>query len=427
MAKRDKGSWTASRGSSRSYGSHSSRGSFALRRVVAVLVGLVVLVVAVGVIQVLRPVPAPTFTSSMNLPASVGGRAPTIPWPTQGSATLDVQGIGSFGSHGSSAPVPIASVAKMTTALLIIHDHPLQLGQSGPSLTLTQSDYQTYLQMKAAVDSVMAVAPGETLTEYQLLQALLIPSADNIAITLAHWDAGSVSAFVAKMNTFAKQLGLKGTTYTDPSGLNSSTVSTPQDQLKIAELVEKNPVLAHIVSEPQATLPVVGVVYNVDYDLGHDGIIGVKTGSTPSGGDFAFAADVNVAGGATDKVVGVVLDQQGLQPLITALDMAKTLVKSVASVPRSVSIVTSGGVVGRISVAGVGSIPVVAKNAISAQEWPGLTQSSNYKFTLKKAPIKKGQVVGVLTIQVGEQHFSTILLAGASIGSTPLGYRLTHL
>ena len=427
MAKKDRGSWTATRGSARSYGSHSSRGGFALRRVVAGLVVLAILVVIAGVIQLLRPVPSPTFASSMSLPSVVAGQAPSIPWPLQGSATLDIQGIGSFGSHGSNTPIPIASVAKMTTALLIIHDHPLQLGQSGPSITISQSDYQTYQQMLAAVDSVMAVAPGEVLNEYQLLQALLIPSADNIAITLANWDAGSVSAFVAKMNAFAKQLGLSGTTYTDPSGLTPTTVSTPKDQLKIAELVEKNPVLAQIVSQPQATLPVAGTVYNVDYDLGHDGIVGVKTGSTPNGGDFAFAADVNVAGGATDKVVGVVLGQQGLQPLITALDMGKTLVKSVASVPKTVLVTKAGGAIGSVSVAGRGSIPVLSKSTVSAQEWPGLSQSSRYVFTLKKAPIKKGQVVGVMKIQVGEQHFTTELVAGASIGATPLSYRLTHL
>lgn len=427
MARKDKGSWTAARGSSRGYGSHSSRGGYALRRVVAALIVVAVLIVVVGVVQLLRPVPAPNFTSSLNVPALVPGQAPSLPWPSQGSATLDIQGVGSFGSHGSKSPIAIASVAKMTTALLIVQDHPLSLGQNGPSITITQSDYQTYLQMQAAVDSVMAVAPGETLSEYQMLEGLLIPSADNLAVTLAQWDAGSVSAFVGKMNAFAKKLGLTGTTYTDPSGLTPTTVSTPKDQLKIAELVEQNPVLAQIVAEPQATLPVAGTVYNVDYDLGHDGIVGVKTGSTPNGGDFAFAADVNVAGGATDKIVGVVLGQQGLQPLITALDAAKSLVKAAASVPKTVQVVKAGGVVGSITVPGKGSIPVLAKDTLTVQEWAGLTESDSFSIKVKKAPIKEGQVVGTLTMMVGEQHLSTPLIAGAAIGSTPISYRLLHL
>ena len=69
-------------------------------------------------------------------------------------------------------------------------------------------------------DSLVPVAAGETLTEGQALEALLLPSADNMGWILARWDAGSRAAFAALMNTAARRLGMTGTRYTDPSGLD---------------------------------------------------------------------------------------------------------------------------------------------------------------------------------------------------------------
>ena len=88
-----------------------------------------------------------------------------------------------------------------------MHDKPLGLGQTGPSITVTDEDvqaYQTDLQQK---QSVVAVQAGEVLTQYQALQAMLIPSGNNIAELLARWDAGSVQAFIDRMNERARSLG----------------------------------------------------------------------------------------------------------------------------------------------------------------------------------------------------------------------------
>ena len=67
-------------------------------------------------------------------------------------------------------------------------------------------------------ESVVPVIVGEQLSELQALQALLLPSAKNIAAVLARWDAGSVARFVAHMNATARSLGMTRTRYTDPSG-----------------------------------------------------------------------------------------------------------------------------------------------------------------------------------------------------------------
>ena len=69
----------------------------------------------------------------------------------------------------------------------------------------------------------MSVQPGEKLNERQLLDGLLVHSANNLADVLAQWDAGSIPAFVAKMNATATSLGMTHTHYADASGLDPGT------------------------------------------------------------------------------------------------------------------------------------------------------------------------------------------------------------
>src|SRR5207245_2387738 len=101
--------------------------------------------------------------------------------------------------------------------------------------------------------SELRVTAGETLTERQALEALLVGSANNIADALARWDAGSVSAFVDRMNTTAVTEGLARTHYVDPTGIDAGNVGTALDELHLAEVALQVPTLAAIVAEPQVT------------------------------------------------------------------------------------------------------------------------------------------------------------------------------
>ncbi len=113
------------------------------------------------------------------------------------------------------------------------------------------------------------------------------------------------------MNAAAQSLGMLHTTYTDPSGLAATTVSTARDQLLMATAAMTNPVFAAIVALPSATFPMAGTVVNFNHDVGHYGIVGVKTGSdSQAQGCWAFAAARTVAG-APHAVFGVVLGIEG--------------------------------------------------------------------------------------------------------------------
>jgi hypothetical protein len=104
--------------------------------------------------------------------------------------------------------VPIASVAKVMTALLTLTHYPLSATQSGFTVTVTTAEAQAEAKDAAEGQFVVAVEDGEQLTERQLLEGLLIPSGNNIAQVFAGSVAGSDARFVTEMNAEAKALGL---------------------------------------------------------------------------------------------------------------------------------------------------------------------------------------------------------------------------
>src|SRR5439155_16088215 len=128
-----------------------------------------------------------------------------------------------------ASPQPVASTAKVMTALLILEHHPLAVGDQGPALTLAQEDVRRYQQAVAQDESAVAVRAGESISELQLLEGLLVPSANNFAEILARWDTGTLPAFVASMNARADALGMKSTHFDDASGFSDRTTSTAAD------------------------------------------------------------------------------------------------------------------------------------------------------------------------------------------------------
>ncbi len=235
-----------------------------------------------------------------------------VSWPADGVSAAGIGGYGVTDGPGATRPVPIASVAKLMTAYVILQDHPLSGHGSGPDVTVEPSEAAEYPAQVAAGDSLVAVAAGETLTERQALEALLLPSADNMAWILARWDAGGQAAFAARMNAAARSLAMTGTSYTDPSGLDPSTTSTAADQVRLGIAAMGVPALAAITAESTAVVPVAGVVRNTNTLLGQDGIVGLKTGSTQAAGGCLLVAAWPEVNGHRTLIVAATLGQPGM-------------------------------------------------------------------------------------------------------------------
>jgi D-alanyl-D-alanine carboxypeptidase (penicillin-binding protein 5/6) len=258
------------------------------------------------------------------------GKVPRAVWPADGQAAFFRTGQSQVQVGPNQHAVPIASVAKVMTAYLVLQDHPLRLGEDGPKITLSDADVADTDRRLRQRESIVSIAAGEQLTEREALQALLLPSANNIAAVLARWDSGSTDRFVARMNATARSLGMTRTRYTDPSGYDDATVSTAGDQVRIVDRAMRLPVFASIVATPSATLPVTGTVHNTNTLLGHNGFVGVKTGSTAAaGGCFAFRA-IRWIDGKRTTITGVVLGQPGHNQIAAGLAAAEAMLDRIA-------------------------------------------------------------------------------------------------
>ncbi|MFF1703366.1 D-alanyl-D-alanine carboxypeptidase [Streptomyces sp. NPDC058252] len=395
---------------------------------------VLLLVVIFAVVQAVRPLPTPGLTLTADETYTFEGGRLDLPWPGQGQSAIEVEGVGTLGTDGKQAPAPIASVAKIMTAYVILQKHPLKGNEGGPQITV---DQQAEDESKLPDESTAAMSKGQKFTERQMLQMLMIPSGNNAARLLARWDSDN-ETFVGKMNAAAKELGMTQSTYTDPSGLDKTTVSTATDQLKLAKAVMQNPVFRSIVAMASAKIPGLDkpIYNNNDLLVKQVGVIGLKTGSsTPAGGNLVWAATKTVDG-KTQTVYGAVLGQNAgtgkvWDSLQLALTNSQKLIDKVQQSLTSAMVVKKGDVVGYVDDQLGGRTPVVATKNMKAVGWPGLkTKLSIGTESGKTVPHTgtAGTVVGELTVGDGSSHAVTIPVALRSDLAEPgLGAKLTRV
>ncbi|MCO5973336.1 D-alanyl-D-alanine carboxypeptidase family protein [Actinoallomurus soli] len=346
------------------------------RRRGRLIAAIVVLMLLAGGVagQLVRPVPAPTLRLTLSTTRyTFGGPALDLPWPQQGQATLYAEGLGSMGSAGGQTPTPTASVAKVMTAYVVLHDHALRAGEDGPTFQISAEEAARLPERKQRGESLVEVVAGQEFTEHKALEALLIVSANNLAHELARWDAGDEQAFVQKMNTAARSLGMTSTTYTDPSGYDSHTVSTAADQVKLLAAAMKLPAFAEIVAM-HTYVPNDGRPPRSAGDVlvGRHGVIGGKTGYTDAaGGNFVFAAQKRIDK-VTTTIVGAVMGQQSPSAL-GAIEVAQQLVVAAENALTSVTLAKAGARVAQVDDGLGGRVPLRAAQPVTVVGWSGLT------------------------------------------------------
>jgi D-alanyl-D-alanine carboxypeptidase (penicillin-binding protein 5/6) len=396
------------------------------RQAALVALALVFVLVAIAWRATTESSPALSVDRTLAAYVRVPGGAPVLAWPRAGEAAVQVEGIGGAASSGERTPVPIASVAKVMTAYLTLREHPLGTGQEGFTMTITRAEVAEQERRAALLESTLPVRAGEQITERQALQALLLPSANNIAALLAVHDAGTLAAFVSQMNATAHELGMRATTYTDPSGFEDTTVSTAVDQLKLARVVMHVQAFAAIVAEPAAELPLVGSVSNYDTLLGSDGYAGIKTGSDrAAGGCFMFAKSISIDARRL-TVLGVVLGQREGALIEAALASAQRLGDSVTAALRVRTVLPAGTRV--LGVTNADGTRVIARTSVALREvaWGGLRLPVRVLVRPVGTHLRTGQLIATVAVGGAGVEFAGVIAAHA-LGGPSLGWRLQHL
>jgi len=391
----------------------------------ALIICLVLLIGGYTLYAALRPLPAPnTVLTPPVVPAQV---TVNIPWPKSGSAEQSAYGADGYGLLASSStietPTPTASTAKVMTVLAVLQQKPLEPGEQGPTITFTAADAALYAKYIAMDGSAVQVSAGDTMTEYQAIQTLLLPSANNIADSLATWAFGSMDAYTTYANSYARSLHMNGTKITDASGFSKLTVSTASDLVKLGDAALDKPVITQVISQQSAVIPGISTVYNTNKLLGQSGVFGIKTGNTDeAGGCFLGAADVAV-GGRTIRVITAVM---AAPDLASALRDTLPLIQSTPSQFQTLHVVRAGQNVGTVSTDWGSSSPVVASKNIDTITWAGTTLPA-LTTTSAVTPLSKAKsTVGSISLDFQGRKEASDLVLSKDLAAPTLWWRLTH-
>jgi D-alanyl-D-alanine carboxypeptidase len=181
-----------------------------------------------------------------------------------------------IGSSQADLQLPPASTTKMMTALLALEHGGLQ------------DEFTVSRNATSARGFKIGLRAGETLTLAELLNAMMVRSANDAAVAVAEAVGGSVASFVELMNQKAASLGLTHTHFANPNGLDQEGhLSSARDLLKLALAAYDQPGFAELVDQTEVALPPTGseprrFETTNRFLIRYRGANGVKTGSTPN-------------------------------------------------------------------------------------------------------------------------------------------------
>jgi serine-type D-Ala-D-Ala carboxypeptidase (penicillin-binding protein 5/6) len=254
----------------------------------------------------------------------------------------------------------------------------------------------------------------------------MLPSANNIADSLAVWAYGSMGAYHTAANQLAQSLGMTDSTFAgDASGLLPESVSTPHDVVLMGQAVLNDTVLKEIAAQKTADLPVVGTVSNVNVFLGRGGITGIKTGNTDqAGGCYLFAATRTLPSGQSITTVGAIMAapslSQAMSSSLPLLDSFYQGFSEVVAVPK-------GTVAARYTVPWNGqTVTAVTARDTSLLNWRGSKVTVKVSTTALTAPQPAGTQAGTLIAQSSYGQATTPLILSTALQPPTWQWRIVR-
>lgn len=368
---------------------------------------------------------APLSTVSAT-PAAITDPTPApvaFAWPAHGASAVEAVGYPqSLAVNGSTDALPIASISKIITSLVVLEAKPLALDEAGPTITFSAADAALVKKYQSVNGKTVPMVAGASMSERDLLGVALLASANNYAAVLADWAYGSDGAFVTAAKAWLASHGLAHTTLLEPTGLNPGNRSTTTDLVSIGKLALGSPVVARIVSTPSLTVPGVGTVNNGNALLGHDGVEGIKTGTLDQAGACLLFAAEFLVGGTTITVVGAVLG--GVDHPAVNADV-RALLASVKAGFHDVKLTSRGESFATYSTPWKQKARAVALRAASIVVWSNPKVASSV-VTKSVYLARKGSPAGQVVFTVGDQKVSVPLEFDRGLQDPGAWWRLTN-
>lgn len=324
---------------------------------------------------------------------------------------------------GALEAAPMASVAKIITALVVLQAKPLEVGKTGPAVVMSLADFQGYLDYTAMDARAVGVFVGETWTEREVLEAVILASSNNHADTLARWAFGSMDAYIEAANDWLGEHGLSGTQVADATGLGDASAGTATDLARLAGIAAGDPVISELLAN-QATTPAArsGVDNTTEY-LPEEGVQGMSRSFTDAAGVcFLFTATVG-EGESAFTFAGAFLrepDYETLEADVVALmASARAGVGEVALLAEGETYATFESAWGDTASGIVG----VSKTHVA---WRAAATSAPTVETDNFATGRAGTHVGTVTVEAGGERVSSPLELDSAITDPGLLWRLLN-
>ena len=337
--------------------------------------GSVVVVVCIVAIYIcyclLRPLQVSSITIDLDTPSpddftmdDLGLWRAAVGYISPSTGSIQCRALGEGENY--TVPRATASLAKLITVQVVLDKYPLAAGESGPLITMSGDDEARYWWTVNIGGSNARVVTGEQISERQLIEGILLASANNMADSLAIWAFGSMDGYHQAANEWLAKHGLTSTTVGgDASGFDPATKSTPTDLCKIMLLAAEEPILAEIMAEPEVTLPTGDVIHTTNQLLGQNGIFAGKTGYTDEAGRGMVVASRQIIGDTEIVVAGVSLSNDSYQ---TAFD---TTAQLIAAMPQNLRVLNlnSNVSVGEIAAPWTSNRHIIAAHGLVVPYW----------------------------------------------------------
>lgn len=403
-------------------------------RVVGAIVApiLTAIILAVAYVVTFAVWPLSSITPSLQA-AQV--EAPTaapaqMPWPELGSAALSIEGTGEVLSSATAEnpeqQVPLASLTKVISVMVILDRLPLEPGEQGPEIGFGFADQNEYWAYTYRNESALEVPVDGTLTEYQLLEGILLGSAGNYLNKLIDyaWDYDR-DAFVLEALGWLEENGIDGISLVEPTGIRPDNVGTPSAILRVAEVAMQHPVVAEIVAKDEVELPGAGIVENSNPLSGEEGIVGLKTGAiwpVPNIWNLLTVKQVALGDGDPTRVYAAVLGQDSED---ARADVSRQLLDAATQALQPVEVLPAGTVVATATTPWGASTDIVTSEAVSLTLWNGEGSELETDYGIDVEALR-GADAGTLTV-TGAMDSATVPLETSDTLERPsLQWRLTH-
>lgn len=409
------------------------RGRRRRRKIVALVVTLALAALSGGYAAYTLTAPIDAATLDATAPDVDTPAAAQIALPVEGAYAVSISGAdeylgesasGIWASGGGDGPLPIASISKLITALVVLDKKPLaDTTDPGPTITFSRADHALYDKYYVLGATIAEMPIGSSMSQRQALEAMLIVSASNYAEAVSTWAFGSQGAFLQATRTWLAANGLPSTTIVEPTGIDARNVSTPADLIKLARIAMANPVISQIAGMTTLKVPNIPPALNTNTLLGVEGITGLKTGTLEgSGSNLLFTSTMDVGTGEPLSIVGVILGSYSRDSV--NLDV-RALLGSIREGFHTVTLGVEGDAIGTYSTPWGESADILLGETVSVLTWSDAAVTS----TFTASPLSTGSdgdVVGSVTWTVGSETLTAPLVLSGTIEPPDAWWRLTH-